>query len=85
MNKALLFAVAVATAALAGSQPARAYYDAPWCAVYSIGHGSSVERCEFRNIESCRVEIIAGNRGFCRQNQYFQGYSAPAPRTRRPR
>ena len=85
MNKALLLAVALATTALAGGQPAQAYYDAPWCAVYTIAPGGAVERCEFRNFESCRMEIVSGNRGFCRQNGYYQGYSAPAPRARKPR
>ena len=85
MNRALLLAVAVATTALAGSQPAQAYYDAPWCAVYSVAPGGAVERCEYRTFESCRTEIIAGNRGFCRQNGYYQAYSAAVPRTRKPR
>ena len=37
MNKALFLAVAVATTALAGGQPAEAYYNGPWCAVFSTG------------------------------------------------
>ena len=85
MNRALLLAVAVATTALAGGQPAQAYYDAPWCAVYTIAPGGAAERCEFRTFESCRMEIIAGNRGFCRQNGYYQASPAYAPRTRKPR
>ena len=83
MNKAFRFSVAIAATALAGSEPAQAYYDAPWCAVYSIAPGGVVERCEFWNFESCRMEIIAGNRGFCRQNGYYQG--TQAPRARKPR
>jgi hypothetical protein len=86
MNKALFLAVAIATAALFGSQPAQAYYDGPWCAVYSIGPGAATERCDFRDFESCRLEIVAGNRGFCRQNGYWQGYpQASAPRVRKHR
>ncbi|MBX9842358.1 MAG: DUF3551 domain-containing protein [Xanthobacteraceae bacterium] len=85
MNKVLLLAVAVATTALAGGQPAQAYYDAPWCAVFSTGHGGVSERCEYRNLESCRMEIVAGNRGFCRLNGYYLGSQAYAPRTRKPR
>jgi hypothetical protein len=83
MNRALLLAVAVATAALAGGQPAQAYYHGAWCAVFSTGHGGASERCEYRDLGSCRMEIIAGNRGFCRQNGYYRG--DPVPRTRRPR
>ena len=83
MKRALLLVVAVATAALAGGQPAQAYYNGAWCAVFSTGHGGASERCEYRDFESCRMEIIAGNRGFCRQNGYYQGNAVP--RTRRPR
>ena len=87
MNKLLFLAVAVATAALAGSQPAPAqsYYNGPWCAVYGTGPGGASERCDYRDFESCRLDIVAGNRGFCRQNGYFQGYQQHAPRTRKPR
>ena len=85
MNKALFLAVAVATTALAGGQPAQAYYTGAWCAVYALSPGGASERCEYRDFESCRQEIIAGNRGFCRQNGYVQGYQSAAPRTRKPR
>jgi len=61
----------LAVAALAGSDPARA--QAPWCAVQSIGHGSMVERCIFFDFESCRREVIAGNRGYCNQNPRWAG------------
>lgn len=80
MNKALFLAVAVATTTLAGSPSAQAYNDGPWCAVYSIGPGTAAERCDYRDFESCRLEIVAGNRGFCRQNGYWQGAQATAPR-----
>ena len=86
MNKALCLAIAVAATALAGGQPAEAnYYNGPWCAVYSTGPGGASERCDYRDFETCRMDVIAGNRGFCRQNGYFQGYAAHPPRTRKPR
>jgi hypothetical protein len=86
MNKALVLAVAVATTALAGGQPAEAYYNGPWCAVYSTGPGGTSERCDYRDFETCRMDIIAGNRGFCRQNGYYlQDHAAHPPRTRKPR
>jgi hypothetical protein len=85
MNKTLFLAVAVATTALAGGQSAQAYYNGPWCAVFSTGPGGASERCDYRDFETCRMDIIAGNRGFCRQNGYFQGYPSYAPRTRKPR
>jgi hypothetical protein len=85
MNKALFLAVAVATTALAGGQPAEAYYNGPWCAVFSTGPGGASERCDYRDFETCRMDVVAGNRGFCRQNGYFQGYPSYSPRTRKPR
>jgi len=55
------------------SHPAAAYGEAPWCAVYSVGAGSSQERCEYRNFESCRRAITGGNRGFCNHNPRWTG------------
>jgi hypothetical protein len=48
--------------------------------VYTLAPGGAVERCEYRDFESCRLEVIGGNRGFCRQNYY-----AVQPETRRSR
>jgi hypothetical protein len=70
-----------------GLNSARAYYEGPWCAIVDLGPGSSTQRCDFRDFESCRGEITGGNRGFCVQNPRWSGASfAPArdPR-RRPR
>lgn len=84
MNKAFLIMIALATTALLGSRPAQAYYDGPWCGVYSLGGGSVSEKCDYRDFESCRMDIIAGNRGFCRQNGYYQGNpEAYSPRPRK--
>lgn len=76
MNKAVLVLIALATTALLGSRPAQAYYDGPWCGVYSIAPGGAVEKCDYQTFESCRMDIVAGNRGFCRQNGYWQGNAA---------
>jgi hypothetical protein len=75
MNKAIPIMIALTTTALLGSRPAQAqnYYNGPWCGVYEIGSGSAVEKCDYRNLESCVQDIIAGNRGFCRVNGYYQG------------
>jgi hypothetical protein len=82
MKKALLVSIAFAASSLLGSVPAQAY-NGPWCGVYSTGR-SSHERCDYRTFESCRMDIIAGNRGFCRPSQYWQGDSqAYAPRYRK--
>ena len=71
MRKLILTAFALAGLGILDGSPAQAYGDGPWCAVSSMGRGGAIERCDFTNFESCRMEIIAGNRGFCRQNGYF--------------
>jgi hypothetical protein len=86
MNKTVLVIIALATTAVLGSRSAQAYYDGPWCGVYSIAPGGAVEKCDYRDFESCRMDTIAGNRGFCRQNGYYQGNAAAyAPRHRKAR
>jgi hypothetical protein len=80
MNKAILVLVAIATSALLASVPSQAQAGA-WCGVYSTGR-SSHERCDYQSFESCRMDVVAGNRGFCRPSQYGQGY-AYAPRYHR--
>jgi hypothetical protein len=79
MKQAILVLVALATSTLLGSVPARAYYDGPWCGVYSVGRGSH-EKCDYRTFESCRMDIVAGNRGFCRPSQYWQGNTEASSR-----
>jgi hypothetical protein len=78
MRKFALVCVAFAAAAAFGQHPAQAYYGTgAWCAVQSIGPGVT-ERCYFNDIESCRLEVIAGNRGFCTTNPYVSGAAAAA-------
>ena len=59
--------VAAALASLAfGLQPAAAdYYAAPWCAVIAMGDGDMQWDCEYRSVEECRPNVLAGNRGWC--------------------
>jgi hypothetical protein len=59
--------------ALFGVHPAAAYYEGPWCAIVDIGPGSSTSKCDFRDFESCRMEIIGGNGGFCNHNPRWTG------------
>lgn len=79
MKAIVLAAAAVSAAASLQAPPAQAYGNGPWCAVYSIGHGSATERCEFWNFEACRQEITGGNRGFCRPSSYWAAPGRPAP------
>jgi hypothetical protein len=71
MRKIILAVFAVAGLTAFGGSPGYAYGDGPWCAVSSMGRGGAIERCDFTNFEACRMEIVAGNRGFCRQNGYY--------------
>ena len=76
--KRILFLIAAAAAALNfGVSPAHSAYigNAPWCAVVNIGAGDVEWDCEYGSIETCRPNVIAGNRGFCQINPYY----SPAP------
>jgi hypothetical protein len=79
MRKIILILIALTAAAFVNRSPAHAYGDAPWCAVSSAGQGGALERCGFRDFESCRMEVVAGNRGFCRQSSYYD-WQTPSPR-----
>lgn len=81
MRKAALMLIAATVALLLGSQPSRAYGDGAWCAVFTLAPGGAAERCEYRDFESCRLDIVAGNRGFCRQNGYAM---SPVREPRKP-
>jgi uncharacterized protein DUF3551 len=71
MVRMIFAAVATVAAALVfGLQPAAAY-EAPWCAVISMGTGSVYWDCQYRSIEECRPNVLAGNRGWCNPNPYF--------------
>ena len=86
MRNITLMLISLTVAAVLGRGPAKAYYNGPWCGVSSLGRGTAVEKCDYRTFEACRMDIIAGNRGFCRPNAYFQGYAAAeAPRARKKR
>ena len=68
MAKFLLALAALTVGTLLGTEPGRAYNDAPWCAIVEVGEGSVREICHFRSIESCQQEVISGNRGTCSPN-----------------
>jgi hypothetical protein len=72
----IIFAPIVVLAALIfGQQPAKAY-ETPWCAVISEGYWD----CQYRSIEECRPNVLAGNRGFCNLNPRWAGWYGPAER-----
>lgn len=45
---------------------------APWCAVINIGTGSVVWVCQYRSVEECMPNVLAGNRGFCNPNPWYE-------------
>jgi hypothetical protein len=77
MSRILLLSAAAAAALNFAVSPAHAAYigSAPWCAVVNLGAGNIEWDCEYRSIEACRPNVIAGNRGFCQINPYY----SPAP------
>jgi hypothetical protein len=59
----MIFATALVSVVF-GLQPAAAQYyaSAPWCAVIELGPGSVYWDCQYRSIEECRPNVLAGNR-----------------------
>jgi Protein of unknown function (DUF3551) len=63
--------------------------DAPWCAVVDQGAGNIMWECYYQTIAECRPNVLAGNRGFCQHNPYYQAAApqyyggAPPPPTSR--
>jgi hypothetical protein len=55
---------AMAVATWLGTSSGRAYGDAPWCAVINIGTGTVYWNCQYRTVEECVPNVIAGNRAF---------------------
>jgi hypothetical protein len=73
MRRILLAAAALSAVLLFTGRPALALYgSAPWCAVLDTGSGSVQWECIYGSIESCRPNILAGNRGFCNPNPYYR-------------
>ena len=66
----IMFASAAFASLAFGLQPATAEV-APWCAVTSRGDGDMHWDCNYRSIEACRPNVLAGNRGWCNPNPYF--------------
>jgi hypothetical protein len=86
MRTGLLASATLLGTVLLGPHPAGAYYEGPWCAIVDLGPGTSTQRCDFRDFESCRQEITGGNRGFCNHNPRWSGATSErAPPRRRMR
>jgi hypothetical protein len=51
----------------------------PWCAVIDYGDGGVSWECNYRTIEECYPNVLAGNKGTCTQNPAGGGPQASAP------
>jgi hypothetical protein len=82
----LTFAAALSSAAALafGVSTGRASTEgnAPWCAVVNQGAGNVMWECFYQTVAECTPNVLAGNRGFCQHNPYYQGgqyQGSPAP------
>jgi len=83
MIRTILNAIAVPAALVFAGQPVAAdYYGAPWCAVIAMGDGDMQWDCEYRSIEECRPNVLAGNRGWCNLNPGFAASYQPTDQRR---
>ncbi len=72
--------------ALCGEASALTLGNAPWCAVAETSPGNLEWDCDFQSAAECAPHVVAGNRGFCNVNPYWQPYpAAPAQPTHRKR
>lgn len=79
----LTMASAAFAAVIGVDMPAgHAFGDAPWCAVIEVGNGEVYWDCQYRTVEECVPNVIAGNRGFCNVNPYGPGPAAPVAHLR---
>jgi hypothetical protein len=78
MTRTILAIIAALVALVFVPQSAAAdYYGAPWCAVIAMGDGDMQWDCEYRSIEECRPNVLAGNRGWCNPNPTFVASDRP--------
>ena len=72
MTRIVLAAAVLAAALCFEVSSGQAGYlgNAPWCAVINVGDGDVEWECEYRTVEECVPNVLAGNRGFCALNPY---------------
>ena len=76
----LVLAIAVLAALFCLGVPLGHAQGAPWCAVVSAGPATVEWHCDYRSVEECRPNVLAGNRGFCLLNPRWQGRDPQAER-----
>jgi hypothetical protein len=72
MEKIARAASIAAVLLAAGSVPASAQREGPWCAHVGIGDDSYIERCDMLSYEMCRQEIFAQGGAYCTQNPRYK-------------
>ena len=75
-SKVAIVAAGLAAVVIFGARAGHASGNAPWCAVINLGMGDVHWDCQYRTIEECVPNVIAGNRGFCNLNPYGLGPAA---------
>jgi Protein of unknown function (DUF3551) len=73
----MMMTIAVVIAAVEFGPPPMRVYQAPWCAVISMGRGEAYWDCQYRTVEECVPVVISGNRGFCNPNPAYVGELVP--------
>ena len=76
-RRIIFAAVVLLTVLMFSLQPAKAS-ETSWCAVILDGYWD----CQYRSIEECRPNVLAGNRGFCNLNPRWPGWHWSAERRR---
>jgi Protein of unknown function (DUF3551) len=64
----MIFAAATALGSLACCLQPAAADETSWCAVSKDGDHWD---CQYRSLEDCWPNVLAGNRGWCNPNPYF--------------
>jgi hypothetical protein len=80
----LTLAIAAFAAVWFYSIPASQAYmgNDPWCAFIDIGTGEIFEDCQYRTLEECVPNVLAGNRGTCNPNPRWEGATVPVLKQR---
>lgn len=68
LTRLILAGVALVAATCFEVSESYAFGDAPWCAVITLGSGDVYWDCQYRTVEECVPNVLAGNRGTCNVN-----------------
>jgi hypothetical protein len=63
----IMIVIAALAAGILFNLPVSYSAEKQWCS-QGMGSNFGAPRCEYVTFEECRLEIVAGNRGFCNQS-----------------